>query len=228
MQQLVTKQQYGRIATTATRDSRRHSSLVTCSSKQQEQRLVAPTQQQHSRRDFLQLIGFGAAGLAAAVMLPVPIAQAAATTAVSSSKALEEYMKLEDDNKLRDQRSLDNIRNKYGIKRALDGRVQLRRRSGTWVSVRLDMEVPGAILLRDTKTEHVYALETDSLPQVDLSDDYVLFMMFADGQWEDDMTPIEFEEDGGKSEQLKMSEKEFQSFIGILKEPEDEPSSRRK
>jgi hypothetical protein len=64
--------------------------------------------------------------------------------------------------------------------------------------------------------------------QVDLSDDYVLFMMFADGQWEDDMTPIEFEEDGGKSEQLKMSEKEFQSFIGILKEPEDEPSSRRK
>jgi hypothetical protein len=52
--------------------------------------------------------------------------------------------------------------------------------------------------------------------------------MFADGQWEDDMTPIEFEEEGGKSEQLKMSEKEFQSFIGILKEPEDEPSSRRK
>jgi hypothetical protein len=57
-------------------------------------------------------------------------------------------------------------RNKYGIKRGLDGRVQLRRRSGTWVSVRLDMEVPGAILLRDTKTEQVYALETDSLPQV--------------------------------------------------------------
>lgn len=64
--------------------------------------------------------------------------------------------------------------------------------------------------------------------QVDLSDDYVLFMMFSDGQWEDDMTPIEFEEDSGKAEQLKMSEKEFQSFIGILKEPEEEPSSRRK
>jgi hypothetical protein len=64
--------------------------------------------------------------------------------------------------------------------------------------------------------------------QVDLSDDYVLFMMFADGQWEDDMTAIEFEEEGGKAEQLKMSEKEFQSFIGILKEPDEEPSSRRK
>jgi hypothetical protein len=110
MQQLVTRQQNGRLANTATRNSRRHSSLVTCSSKQQEQRVAAPAQQQHSRRDVLQLFGFGAAGLAAAVVLPVPVAQAAATTAVSSSKALEEYMKLEDDNKLRDQRSLDNIR----------------------------------------------------------------------------------------------------------------------
>jgi hypothetical protein len=45
--------------------------------------------------------------------------------------------------------------------------VQLRRKSnGGWVSVRLDMEVPGAILLRDTKSGAVYALETDGLPQV--------------------------------------------------------------
>lgn len=49
--------------------------------------------------------------------------------------------------------------------------------------------------------------------QVDLSDDYVLFMMFADGQWEDEMTPIEFEEDG-KAQQLKMTEKEFHEFVG--------------
>lgn len=34
------------------------------------------------------------------------------------------------------------------------------------MSVRLDMEVPGAILLRDMKTEAIYALETDGLPQV--------------------------------------------------------------
>uniref|UniRef100_A0A383VC80 Uncharacterized protein n=1 Tax=Tetradesmus obliquus TaxID=3088 RepID=A0A383VC80_TETOB len=230
MQQLIARQQSGRLAASSACSSKQCSSTVVRSSKRQGQRdLVAEqqSQQQYSRRQLLQLLSFGAAGLAAAV-LPVPAAQAAATTAVSSSKALEEYMKLEDDNKLRDQRSLDNIRNKYGIRRGLDGRVQLRRRSGTWVSVRLDMEVPGAILLRDTKTEQVYALETDSLPQVDLSDDYVLFMMFSDGQWEDDMTPIEFEEDSGKAEQLKMSEKEFQSFIGILKEPEEEPSSRRK
>lgn len=57
-------------------------------------------------------------------------------------------------------------RGKYNIKRGIDGRVQLRRKSGAWMSVRLDMEVPGAILLRDMKTEAIYALETDGLPQV--------------------------------------------------------------
>lgn len=101
---------------------------------------------------------------------------------------------------------------KYGIRRSLDGRVQLKRKNGVWMSVRLDMEVrhsggsracrqllacmcrrasrlratrcpaadarlaatcccggcqvPGAILLRDSKSSAVYALETDSLPQV--------------------------------------------------------------
>lgn len=58
-------------------------------------------------------------------------------------------------------------RGKYNIKRGIDGRVQLRRKSnGNWMSVRLDMEVPGAILLRDMKTEAIFALETDGLPQV--------------------------------------------------------------
>lgn len=64
--------------------------------------------------------------------------------------------------------------------------------------------------------------------QVDLSDDYVLFMMFADGQWENDMTPIEFEEDNGQSKQLTMTEKEFHEFVGLLKEPDEEPAQRRK
>jgi len=59
--------------------------------------------------------------------------------------------------------------------------------------------------------------------QVDLSDDYVLFMMFADGHWEEDMTPIEFEDESGgnKTQQLTMTEKEFHEFVGILKEPSD-------
>lgn len=48
---------------------------------------------------------------AAAVLLSSADPQpAAAAAAVSSSNALEEYMKLEDAGKLRDQRSLENIR----------------------------------------------------------------------------------------------------------------------
>jgi hypothetical protein len=70
-------------------------------------------------------------------------------------------------------------------------------------------------------TMHMYKLP----PQVDLSDDYVLFMMFADGSWEDDMTPIEFEGDNGSASQLTMNEKEFHEFVGILKDPEEEPRS---
>jgi hypothetical protein len=54
-------------------------------------------------------------------------------------------------------------------------------------------------------------------------------MMFADGQWENDMTPIEFEEDGGQgSKQLTMTEKEFHEFVGLLKEPDEEPPARKK
>lgn len=57
-------------------------------------------------------------------------------------------------------------RGKFNIKRGIDGRVQLCRKNSNWMSVRLDMEVPGAILLRDMKTEAIFALETDGLPQV--------------------------------------------------------------
>jgi hypothetical protein len=58
-----------------------------------------------------------------------------------------------------------SCRQKYGIRRGVDGRVQLRSRSGQWYSIRLDMEVPGALLLRDPKG-NVYAIETQDLPQV--------------------------------------------------------------
>jgi hypothetical protein len=44
------------------------------------------------------------------VLSSVSVEPAVAAAAVSSSSALEEYMKLEDAGKLRDQRSLENIR----------------------------------------------------------------------------------------------------------------------
>lgn len=43
--------------------------------------------------------------------------------------------------------------------------MQLRSRKGEWFAVRLDMEVPGALLLRDGKG-NIYAIETEGLPQV--------------------------------------------------------------
>jgi len=59
------------------------------------------------RRGMLNLLG---AAVAAATLSGIAVQPAAAAGAVSSSTALEEYMKLEDQNKLKDQRSLDNIR----------------------------------------------------------------------------------------------------------------------
>ncbi len=45
--------------------------------------------------------------------------------------------------------------------------------------------------------------------QIDLSDDLVVLMMFADGQWERQLSPVEYEDDKGKTQQLKLEEKEF-------------------
>lgn len=194
---------------------------------QQEQK-QQPSSSGGGRRGALAALGAAALslGLSAGLTAP-PAARAAADSSTPSHMAaLEEYMRLEDANKLKDLKSLESVRNKHGMRRGVDGRVQLRRRSnGSWVSVRLDMEVPGAILLRDTKSGEVFALETDGLPQVDLSDDYVVLMLFGDGSWEKDMTPIEVEQEGGKgAAPLTMAEKEFREFVGLLKEPEAEPA----
>ncbi|KIY99896.1 hypothetical protein MNEG_8063 [Monoraphidium neglectum] len=171
------------------------------------------------------LLGLGAA---AAALLAAPGASRAAGDAPQAG-ALEEYVAQEAKGKLKDRRQLDEFRARYNIRRGLDGRVQLRSRKGEWFAVRLDMEVPGALLLRDGKG-NIYAIETEGLPQVDLSDDYVLLMLFSDGSWEDNMQPIEYEDsDTGKVVQLNMAETEFREFIGILKEDEEErPADKKK
>jgi hypothetical protein len=63
----------------------------------------------------------------------------------------------------------------------------------------------------------VYALETDGLQQVDLSDDVVVMLMFADGDWEGGLSPVEMEGEDGKAAQLQMSQREFREFVGLLK-----------
>lgn len=57
-------------------------------------------------------------------------------------------------------------RQKYGIRRTADGRAQLRSKDGVWYQLKLDNEVQGTMLLRNTKTSTVHVLQTDKLEQV--------------------------------------------------------------
>lgn len=50
------------------------------------------------------------------------------------------------------------------------------------------MQVPGAMLLRDPKG-YIYAIQTESMQQIDLSDDQVILLLFAQGDWGEPMHP---------------------------------------
>lgn len=142
-------------------------------------------------------------------------------------KAIEEYQDLESKGKMNNAGALNDIRNKYKVRRTVDGRVQVKSAKGDWISVRLDMEVPGALLMRDPKGS-IFAVQTDTLQQIDLSDDYVVLMMFSDGAWEELMVPIQFTDDAGKMQQLKLDEREFRDVVGILKESGDGEGDEKK
>jgi hypothetical protein len=163
-----------------------------------------------------------AAALAAAVLTApttfVPAAWSAATADIAA-QAIQEYQSLEEKGKLKDVKSLESFRQSYGFRRNFNGRVSVKGTSGQWYEVRLDMEVPGAMILQDGNG-FVYALETDGLQQVDLSDDVVVMLMFADGDWEGGLSPVEIEGEDGKSAQLQMTKKEFREFVGLLKNSE--------
>jgi hypothetical protein len=57
--------------------------------------------------------------------------------------------------------------------------------------------------------------------QIDLSDDLVALMMFGSGDWEKQMSAVEFVDEQGQTKQLQLSEKEFREVIGLLKEAEE-------
>lgn len=79
--------------------------------------------------------------------------------------AIKEYA--DNESKLsRDGKALDKFRSQYRFKRSLDGRVSVQSRAGTWYSVRPDMEVAGAVLLRDQQSGGIYALQMGNLTQV--------------------------------------------------------------
>ncbi|GLC45062.1 hypothetical protein PLESTB_001464500 [Pleodorina starrii] len=137
-------------------------------------------------------------------------------SAVAVDAALEEYERLELEGKLNSAKAYDNIRTKLNFKRGLDGRVYVKNAKGKLFAVRLDMESPGTMLIRDTDSGEVYGLQTEGFQQIDLTNDAVVIALFADGNWESAMSPITFEDDDGKVKTLKLDEKLFRNLPGLL------------
>ncbi|KAF8065670.1 hypothetical protein HT031_003271 [Scenedesmus sp. PABB004] len=133
-----------------------------------------------------------------------------------AAQALQEYFQLERAGPP-EPAALASLRLKYGIRRGPDGRVSLRTRGGTWMQAKLDMEVKGTMLLRNCDDSSVHVLQTDKLEQIDLSDDYLLLMLFADGGWEETTTPIQLSGEDGRPEALTVGEQQFKDFVGMLK-----------
>lgn len=198
-----------------------------------------PSVPSSTRRSALALCLAGLAA-AAGTFGPAAPAQAAAQSAAAdgansvAGRAIAEYTDLEAKGKFssKDRKALDEFRAKYNFRRAKDGRISVKAANGMWYAVRLDMEVPGVLLLRDTDG-FIYAVQTDGLQQVDLSDDFVVLLMFAEGEWEGQLAPIEMPDEQGKVVQLKLDEKQFRDVIGVLKqlqdgseEPDQQPSSK--
>ncbi len=52
------------------------------------------------------------------------------------------------------------------MRRTVDGRAELRRRNGDWMQIKLDNEVKGTMLLRDSASNWIYVLQTEALEQV--------------------------------------------------------------
>lgn len=52
--------------------------------------------------------------------------------------------------------------------------------------------------------------------QIDLSDDYLLLTLFADGQWENDAQVIQIS-DGSKQTPLQMDEQQFKDLVGVIR-----------
>lgn len=53
--------------------------------------------------------------------------------------------------------------------------------------------------------------------QLDLSDDYLLLLMFADGNWTEVIQPIQIGDAQGNVEDLSVDAQQFRDTVGILK-----------
>jgi hypothetical protein len=134
----------------------------------------------------------------------------------AAAEALQAYMQLEQSGEFNSV-TAGNLRLKYGIRRGDDGRVQLRKEDGTWMQLKLDMEVRGTMLLRNTADDTIWVLQTEMLEQIDLSDDYMLFSLFADKGWEQQIVPIQLTDESGSPSILEMNAQQFKDYVGLLK-----------
>mmetsp|Transcript_6402 Transcript_6402/g.10957 ORF Transcript_6402/g.10957 Transcript_6402/m.10957 type:complete len:229 (-) Transcript_6402:385-1071(-) len=192
-------------------------------------RVVAGTRRVHlaaaaGRQDGLSISTPSMASQACAAVLAATLMCSQPAFAIDEStvtSAVAEYVDLDSKGKLKTSAEVDKLRQKYRLRRAADGRLQLRSSRGEWFQVRLDMEVPGSMLLRDPKGG-VFAIQTEALQQIDLSDDLVALLMFSDGEWEKQMAPVEYMDEDGTTKQLQLDEREFREVIGLLKEIGDE------
>jgi hypothetical protein len=53
--------------------------------------------------------------------------------------------------------------------------------------------------------------------QIDLSDDYMLFSLFADKGWEQQIVPIQLTDESGSPSILEMNAQQFKDYVGLLK-----------
>ncbi|KAG2485871.1 hypothetical protein HYH03_015454 [Edaphochlamys debaryana] len=200
MQSLVNRSVAGRGASAAARrGSRTRLSVVVRAAVEQSRRSV----------------------LAGLVAVPAALAldawrPAFAAGANVGEEGVEEYSRLEASGKLNTIKDLEKIRTKFNFKRGTDGRVYARSSKGTWFAVRLDMEVPGAMLFRDTSNGEIFALQTQALQQIDLSSDQVVILLLGDGDWEREISPITFDDGNGNTKSLVLTENEFRNVVGLI------------
>lgn len=122
--------------------------------------------QQLSRRSGLNAAAASSAAFLLGALGLTPSARADdAQDSARLDKIIEEYS-VNEAKFATDSKALASFRERFGFTRLPDGRVVLKSSKGLSYSVRLDMEEPGTMLLRETKGGDIFALSVDGLVQV--------------------------------------------------------------
>uniref|UniRef100_A0A7S0YLA3 Uncharacterized protein n=1 Tax=Polytomella parva TaxID=51329 RepID=A0A7S0YLA3_9CHLO len=103
------------------------------------------------------------------------------------------------------------------FKRNLDGHVQLlHNEDGCYWDVKLDGNVPGAVLIRSPEKGEVYFLRSENLRQIDLSNDRLIGRLFGDNQWQGVKEPLMAVSSDGAHHHLKLARDQFLAVFSLL------------